>query len=210
MRRFVATAVLVLLAAGTSVAQNEKNEIAATVGRTFISDHGVTGSPLPDSNVRSGKGLSYNFSYARVLRNYKWGSLSVELPLLWNPDEDLHYGANLVPGQYSSMFLTPAARVRFLEGLAFQPWVSVGGGLGRFVASKDLEFGGVNTGHRIKTTGALDAALGLDVPLGRKFRNAIFRFEARDNWSGVPPINVTTGNTRQHNFYVGGGVVFKF
>lgn len=210
MRRFIAIAVLILAAAGVSAAQDEKNEIAGTVGRTFISDQGVPGTNFFDNTVHSGKGLSFNISYARALRNYRWGSLWVEEPFLWNPDEDLNYGINAVPKQYSSMFLTPAARVRFFEGLAFQPWVSLGGGVGHFVASKEMVFFGPNTGHRIKTTGVLDGAIGLDVPLGHKFQNAIFRFEARDNWSGEAPINVDTGNSRQHNFYVGGGVVFKF
>lgn len=210
MRRFLAIAMLILAAAGVSAAQDQKNEIAGTVGRTFISDQGVPGTSFFDNTVHSGKGLSFDISYARALRNYKWGSLWVELPFLWNPDEDLNYGINAVPKQYSSMFLTPAARVRFFEGMAFQPWVSFGGGIGHFVASKDMVFFGPNTGHRIKTTGVLDEAIGLDVPLGHKFQNAIFRFEARDNWSGEPPINVDTGKSRQHNFYVGGGVVFKF
>ncbi len=206
MRRFLA-AVLILGAVAVSAAQDQKNEIAVTVGRTFISDRGV---PATGLNVHSGKGLSFDISYARALRNYKWGSLWVELPLLYNPDEDLNYAINAVPKQYSSMFLTPAARVRFFEGLAFQPWVSFGGGIGHFVASKDMVFYGPNTGHRIKTTGVLDGGIGLDVPLGRKLQNAIFRFEARDNWSGEAPINVDTGKSHQHNFYVGGGVVFKF
>lgn len=207
MRRFLVTAALMVLIAGISVAQDQKNEVAVTVGRTFISDRGV---PATGLNVHPGKGLSFDISYARALQNYKWGSLWVEVPFLWNPDEDLNYGMNAVPKEYSSMFLTPAARVRFFEGLAFQPWVSFGGGIGHFVASKDMVFFGPNTGHRIKTTGVLDGAIGLDVPLGPKLQNAIFRFEARDNWSGEPPINVDTGKTHQHNFYVGGGVVFKF
>jgi hypothetical protein len=210
MRRFIATAVLILAAAGVSAAQDQKNEIAGTVGRTFISDQGVPGTNFFNNTVHSGKGLSFDISYARALRNYKWGSLWVEFPFLWNPDEDLNYGINAVPKQYSSMCLTPSARVRFLEGLAFQPWVSLGGGIGHFVASKDMVFFGPNTGHRINTTGVLDGAIGLDVPLGHKLQNAIFRFEARDNWSGEAPINVDTGKTRQHNIYVGGGVVFKF
>ncbi len=210
MRRFLATAVSILLVVGMSVAQDQKNEAAVTVGRTFISDQGVPGTNFKNNTVHSGKGLSFDFSYARALRNYRWGSLWVEVPFLWNPDEDLNYGSDAVPKQYSSMFLTPAARLRFFEGMAFQPWVSLGGGIGHFVASKDLVFYGTNTGLRIKTTGVLDGAIGLDVPLGPKFRNTIFRFEARDNWSGEAPINVDTGKTRQHNYYVGGGVVFKF
>jgi hypothetical protein len=36
------------------------------------------------------------------------------------------------------------------------------------------------------------------------------RFEARDDWSRVPPLNVDTGKTRQHNYYLGGGLVVRF
>jgi hypothetical protein len=212
MRRFLAAGVLLLSGASLCSAQNEKKqELAVTVGRTFISDQTVPNTSFFDNTVHSGKGLSFNFSYAHVLQRYGWGSLWVDIPLLWNTDVDLNYGQAVVPVDYSSIFLTPAARVRFLEGLAFEPWVSFGGGLGHFVASKDLIFnGGPNTGHRSKTTGVLNGAVGFDVPLGRKLQNMIFRFEARDNWSGVAPINVDTGKTRQHNLYVGGGVVFAF
>ena len=211
MRRFLAAGLLLLPMTCLCAAQDEqKHEIAVTVGRTFISDQTVPNTSFFNNTIHSGAGLSFNFSYAHALRTYQWGSVWLEIPFLWNPDEDLNYGQNVIPIDYSSLFLTPAARVRFLEGFAFHPWVSFGGGVCHFVASKDLVFGGTNTGHRIKTTGALNGSVGFDVPLGRKLHNAIFRFEARDNWSGVPPINVDTGNTRQHNLYVGGGVVFAF
>lgn len=211
MRRLLAGGLLFLGLTSLCAAQDQKkHEFAVTVGRTFVSDQTVPNTSFPDNTVHSGEGLSFDFSYAHVLQSYKWGSVWVEIPVVWNPDEDLNYGQNQVPLGYSSLFLTPAARVRFLEGLAFQPWLSVGGGVGHFVASKDLLFGGTNPGPRIKTTGLLDGAIGLDVPLGRKPHNPIFRFEARDNWSGAPPINVDTGKTRQHNLYVGGGVVFAF
>ena len=210
MRNLLLAIILIVLAAAASAAQDEKKqELAVTVGRTFVSDQTPPNTNFFNNTVHSGKGLSFDFSYARVLRRYKWGSLSLEVPLLWNPDEDLNYGQNVIPVQYSSMFLTPAARVRFLEGLAFHPWISFGGGVGHFVASKELVFTGVNPGHRIKTTGALDGAVGFDVPIP-KLVWVLFRFEARDNWSGVPPINVDTGKTRQHNLYVGGGIIFPF
>jgi len=212
MRRFLTAGVLLLSVARLCATQEgKKQELAVTVGRTFISDQTIPNTSFFNNTVHSGKGLSFNFSYAHSLASYRWGSLGVEIPVLWNPDVDLNFGQNVVPVDYSSIFLTPAARVRFLEGMAFEPWVSFGGGVGHFVASKDLIFsGGANTGHRIKTTGVLNGGVGFDVPLGRKLRNTIFRFEARDNWSGVAPINVDTGKTRQHNLYVGGGAVFAF
>jgi len=36
------------------------------------------------------------------------------------------------------------------------------------------------------------------------------RLEARDYYSGVPDLNVTTVRSRQHNIYVGGGVIRRF
>jgi hypothetical protein len=37
-----------------------------------------------------------------------------------------------------------------------------------------------------------------------------FRAEARDFYSGNPALNVTTGTSRQHNYYVGAGVAYRF
>jgi hypothetical protein len=34
--------------------------------------------------------------------------------------------------------------------------------------------------------------------------------EARDFYSGVPDLNVNTGRSRQHNYYVAVGVVRRF
>ena len=53
----------------------------------------------------------------------------------------------------------------------------------------------------------LQAGVGLDVKIIGHFR---LRGEARDFWSGVPNLNVDTGKSRQHNIFVGGGVVFRF
>jgi hypothetical protein len=91
MRRFLAATLMVLFAAAVCSAQDEKkNEIAVTVGRTFISDQTVPNTSFFDNTVHSGNGLSFDFNYARVLRRYKWGSLSAEVPVIWNPDEDLN------------------------------------------------------------------------------------------------------------------------
>jgi hypothetical protein len=36
------------------------------------------------------------------------------------------------------------------------------------------------------------------------------RFEARDFYSGAPDLNVDTGRSRQHNYYVGLGIARRF
>jgi hypothetical protein len=207
-------ACLLLLAASLAFAQDQqpKNEIAIGVGRTFVSDQGVPNTNFFDNTVHSGKGLSFNFLYARQLKFFKWAdsAVGIELPVIYNPDEDLNFGQDVVPKQYSSLFATPAVRVSFARTFLVSPWVSLGGGIGYFAASKDLVFFGPNPGPRIKTTGVLHGGIGFDIPLPRKLHDVLFRFEARDNWSGEPPINVNTGHTREHNYYVGGGAVFRF
>lgn len=211
MRNFFATLVLLIIAASTvATAQEEqKNEIAVTVAHVFISDQGVPGTNFFDNTVHFGKGFSYEGDYARRLMDFHWGAVSAEIPVVYNPDEDLNFGQNQIPRQYSAIFVTPAARVNLLQGFPFSPWVSFGGGLAHYVASKDMLFSGPNTGHRVNTNGAVEGGIGIDVKIPRVngFR---FRGEARDFWTGEPPLNVNTGHTRQHNYYVGGGAVFRF
>src|SRR5579863_705185 len=202
MRNFFVVS-LMLLAAGSTIAaaQESKNEIAVTIGRTFVSDQGVPGTNFFDNTVHFGKGLSFEGDYARRIRRYFWGDIALEVPVIFNPDEDLNYGMNQVPLQYNSLFITPAARVTLIPNLAFSPWFSFGDGFGHFEASSDLLFGGANPGPRGKTTGILQGGVGMDVRLP-KLRKIRLRVEARDDWSGESPINVATGKSRQHNYYV--------
>ena len=200
---------LVTVAILTASAFAQKNELTGIIGRTFISDQTVPNTNFFDNTVHFGKGLSFEGDYARRLRGYRWGVLWVEAPVIYNPDEDLNYFLNQIPKQYSSVFITPAVRVNFLENLAFSPWISFGGGLGIFVASNELLFGTPNPKHRLHATGAIQGGVGFDVGIP-KTKLCQFRFEARDDWTGVPPIYVNTGKSRQHNYYVGGGAVFHF
>jgi hypothetical protein len=209
MRNFFAAAILLIAASTLVSGQETKNEIAVTVGRMFISDQGVPNTNFFDNTVHSGKGLSYEGDYARKLRNYNWGTLWVEVPVVVNPDEDLNYGLNQVPKDYSSILVTPAVRVNYLQDFVFSPWLSFGGGLAHYTASKDLVFFGTNPGHRVDNSGAIEAGIGFDVKIPRVYIFR-FRFEARDFWTGEPPINVDTGHTRQHNYFVAGGAVFRF
>src|SRR6266852_4490816 len=138
MRNFFAAG-LMLLAAGSTIAaaQESKNEVAVTIGRTFISDQTVPNTSFFDNTVHFGKGLSLEGDYARRLRRYFWGDLAAEVPVIYNRDEDLNYGMKQIPLQYSSLFITPGARVTLIPDLAVSPWVSFGGGVGHFEASKN-------------------------------------------------------------------------
>lgn len=210
MRSLCLVVVVAMTTAVVASAQEGKNEVAGTFGHTFVSDQGVPNSGLANSIVSHGAGYSFEVNYARILRAYDWADFAVEVPVILDPDQDLHYFTDQVPQQYSSFFITPAARLRFFPDVAVSPWVSFGGGLGHFQASSNLLFFGKNTGGRGSTTGVLQGGVGLDVRVPHLWHRLKLRVEARDDWSGVPPINVNTGKTRQHNYYVAGGLVYRF
>ena len=147
----------------------QKNELSGLLGRTFISDQGIRGAPPSDPELRSGNGLTFEVNYARrVIAGGLW-SLALEVPLVVNPDEDLHAARNVVPEQYFSFFVTPAVRLNGFPDAGVSPWVSVGGGLGHFGESSTLLFGGANPGNRGTTSGVFQAGLGLDVKVFKEF-----------------------------------------
>jgi len=208
----IGTMVAICTFVAQGAAQNErgaaqKNEVSGILGRTFIADQGIQGAPSYDPNLRFGKGLTFEINYARRFMGTNLWSVAAEVPFVVNVDEDLHAAQNLIPQSFSSYFVTPAARVNLFPVTAVSPWVSFGGGFGHFSEGSKLVFGGVNPGKTGTTTGVLQAGVGLDVKLTRRFT---VRGEARDFWSGVPELNVTTGKSRQHNIFVGGGIVWHF
>ena len=200
-------AVVTILAA-SAVAQDEKNEVFGLYGVTVISDQGIKGATYFDPFVRSGKGRSFEVGYARhVLRTAIYG-VSLEVPAMFNLDEDLNAGLGIVPIDYKAIFVTPGARVNLFPETAVSPWVSLGGGFSHFSQNQNLIFSGGTNPGKSTTSGVLQAGLGLDVKFWRRLR---IRGEFRDYWSGHPDFPLAdTGKTRQHNFFVGAGVVWHF
>jgi hypothetical protein len=201
----------VLTLAVPAESQESKNEIAGTFGRTFISNQSVLNSGIANPRLAHAPGWTFEGNYARVLREWDWADLAAEIPVVFSPDEDLVYEGNQVPEGYDSIFVTPAVRLRFIPELAFSPWISFGGGFAHFSATSDLLFFGTNTRNRSLTAGALQIGAGLDVRLPyRKLDRIKLRAQVRDDWSGIPPINVDVGKAHQHNYYVAGGLVYRF
>ena len=198
--------VAALLAASTfapRVSAQTKNELAGLLGRTFISDQGIRGATFFDNNVHFGNGLTFEANYARRVLGAGIASISVEVPFVFNWDEELRSDAVEIPKSLKMYFLTPSARLNIFSESAVSPWVSFGGGFGHFSGGSTLS--GVPTNST--TTGALQAGVGLDV---RVFHSFSVRGEARDFWSGVPQLNVDTGKSRQHNYFVAAGIVWRF
>ncbi len=207
-RTLFSVAGLVLLAGLIPVASaQEKNELTGLIGRTFVSDHASIDTITPGALLTSGSGLSLEVNYGRRLVNLGIVGLTAEVPLVVNFGENVHYPVNLVPKDYKSFMVTPSLRANLFPESGISPWVSAGGGFGYFKTNSTLEFGGTNPGDTGKTTAIFQIGVGLDVKL---FSRLSLRGEARDFYSGVPPLNVDIGKSRQHNIFVGGGVVYHF
>jgi hypothetical protein len=190
-------------------AQDEKNEVTGMIGRIFISDQGITGPNAPTINpfVRSGNGLTFEANYARRLLVTPIFAVSGEVPAAFNLNEKLNSGGPVVPTSYKQIFVTPSVRLNLFPETAVSPWVSLGGGFGHFSESTNLIYSGTNPGGST-TSGVLQTGIGLDVKAWRRFS---IRGEVRDFWSGTPDLPLAdTGKTRQHNYFVGGGVVWHF
>lgn len=197
----------VALVSSPATAQDEKNQLSGIVGRTFISNQGIKGATFSNPFVRFGNGFTFEVNYSRYLITSPVFALSGEVPVVFNLDEDVGSGANVVPSDYRSYFITPAARANLFPATAVSPWVSFGGGFGHFSETSSLIFGGTNPG-KSKTTGVLQAGFGLDV---RIWRRISIRGEVRDFWSGEPDFPLApTGKTRQHNIFVGAGAIWHF
>jgi opacity protein-like surface antigen len=206
-------AVAVTLLTISAAAQDEKNEIGGQIGRIFISDQGITqgaAASSSDPTIHSGKGLTFEVNYARRFFVTPIYSVSAEVPVAYNADEDLNasnFNAPAVPNDYKQLFVTPAARVNLFPTTAVSPWVSIGVGFGHFSESNTLVFGGTNPG-KSTTNFVFQGGLGLDV---RVWKRLSVRGEVRDFWSGEPDFPLApTGKSRQHNFFVSGGAFWRF
>jgi hypothetical protein len=195
---------MTILATG-AVAQ--ENELTGIIGRTFISDQGVIGAIGTDTVLHSGNGLTFEVNYGHRIWNGGVAALTFEVPFVFNPDEDLHFKQNVIPEGYGSYFITPSVRANLFPSSGVSPWISFGGGFGHFSEKSVLEFGGDNPGNTGTSTGVFQMGLGLDVKILKTFT---LRGQLRDFNSGVPELNINTGKSRQHNLFVGGGVVWHF
>jgi hypothetical protein len=200
-------AVMMFILGGSAAAQDEKNELTGLIGRIFISDQGIIGATNENPVVRSGKGLTFEVNYARRLMGTPVFAVSGEVPAVFNLDEQLGSGDDVVPKNYKQIFVTPSARLNLFPETAVSPWVSLGGGFAHFSENKDLIYYGPNPGTS-STSGVLQGGFGLDVRVLHQFS---IRLDVRDFWSGTPNLPLAdTGKTRQHNYFVGGGVVWHF
>jgi hypothetical protein len=179
------------------------NEFSITAGRAFVSTQTVPITGLP---VHFGQEEMVEFNYGRLLKSHSLFGLYAELPVAIYPRMDVNYNLGTNPKDIGALFVTPSVRLNVFSGDSVTPWVSVGGGYGRFRVAPVTLYENPNPGSG-SNTGVVQFGTGLDVWVWHRWGA---RFEARDFYSGVPALNVDTGRSRQHNYYVGLGVVHRF
>jgi hypothetical protein len=204
-KRLLGLIVPVLLVA--SFAKAQVNELAVTVGKSFVSTQSYVDPNGVSQRIHFGNEETVAFDYARLLKSWKIFGFHAELPVAIYPRMDLNTQINIIPKDIGALFVTPSIRMNIFSGDSVTPWVSVGGGYGRFREAPKLNFFGDNPGPTGTNTGVMQLGAGLDVWIWHQWG---IRAEGRDFYSGVPALNVTTNRSRQHNFYVGFGVTHRF
>ena len=134
IRRLFSAAFLVSLVVVSSGAiAQDRNEIAVTFGRSFVSDQGVKGIVAFDTTLHFGNRFTLEANYGRRLLNLGIVGLTVEVPFVVTFHQDVLFDSKSRPKNYQAFFVTPSLRANLFPGAGtFSPWVSAGGGVGHF------------------------------------------------------------------------------
>ncbi|MFL6314022.1 MAG: hypothetical protein ACJ71W_18140 [Terriglobales bacterium] len=186
-----------LLIASASFAQS--NDVAVSFGGTFSPGaegpaqcEAILTCPVGIVSRSVDPGLSVEGTYAHRLANFRVVSLHLELPFMFSPTRKSEFlGSN-----FSTFFFTPSLRLKFLPSSGVSPFVSAGGGLGRF------KEGSTSDNH-----GAFQVGGGLDFKTRLPLLG--FRIETRDFIAGAPSFSTLTNN-HLNNLFVGGGITLHF
>ena len=144
-----------------------------------------------------GPAFSVEGAYAHRLANFKVASLHLEVPILFAPSRTTD--SILGSSDFSTFFLTPALKVKFLPSSGISPFISAGGGFDRFKEGSTTANGGA-----FQVGGGLDFKTRLPL-LG-------FRLEVRDFITGRPGILSfsAVSSDHVHNVFAGGGITLRF
>jgi len=208
MKRLFVVSV-VLLVSRFAVAQ--KADAAFVIGGSFVSDtKGTVTFPPPfigsaNVTVKSDHHLFFEGALGVRVLNAKAVSLHIEVPIAATPSTKLTEPiTSTTLDHITTLFITPALRVKFVAGAPVSPWVSVGGGWARY-SLKDASL--TQNKAALQYGGGLDFKTGIPV-LG-------FRAEVRDFVTGDPDFNLGSlfspnSGLHHHNILAGGGIVLRF
>lgn len=181
----------------------QKNELALVAGAKITPQVGSTASGTQTTFATT---FAFEANYATQLASAPGAALHLEFPFVASPNTDLTTANLTAVKSYSSIFFTPALRLKILPGAPFSPWISAGYGIAHFNPGSTTQ-AGTTVSTNSTTKGAAQAGIGADFhpPL----LPVAFRIEARDFYTGIPNLNTVSIKVR-HNLMVGGGIVLRF
>jgi hypothetical protein len=179
----------------------QKNELALVAGAKITPTVG-TGT----TETKFATTFAFEANYAAQLAHVPAVALHLEIPALFTPSTDITTSDVTAIKSYSSIFVTPALRLKLVPETSFSPWISLGGGMVHFNPGSTTQGGTTINTHSV-TKGAAQAGIGADIhpPL----LPVAFRMEVRDFYTGIPDLNTVNVKVR-HNLLVGGGLVLRF
>jgi hypothetical protein len=185
----------------------QEHELSLLVGRLKPSDRSLSLDPLPPIKTAFSGAATYQINYSKRMINGEIASLHFEIPVIVAPRTGVKSDNFLLPRTYSTLIFTPGLKLKVLPRGGFSPYIVSGIGLGRFSQSDTTINGAPNTGDRSNTTFVFNFGGGVDLnvlgPLS-------IRGEVRDFMTGTPSFSTPFLNDRQHNLYVGAGIVLKW
>jgi opacity protein-like surface antigen len=206
-KRFCFPALLLLIFTFAPAVFAQEHELAFVVGRLKPSDRSLSLNPVQTVETGFDGAVTYQINYAKRMLRGELASLHFEIPVVVAPRIGVDSDNIFLPRTYSTVLFTPGMKLKVFPGSGFTPYVVGGIGLGRFSDSNTNINGTPNTGDRTRTNFVFNFGGGVDLnvlgPLS-------VRGEVRDFMTGNPSFSEPFLNDRQHNLYVGVGIVLKF
>lgn len=193
---------VVVLAALNVFAQ--QNEVGFLLGANDT--QGSDFAPPSIGSIRPGNGLTYVVTYGRRFTDAKLASMHFEMLFAATPNTDINSSNVLVPRSYSSIFLTPGLKLKFLPGFFISPYVAAGAGYARFNVSNTTISGATTTVTSTSSNkGVYNYGIGAEFKI---FPGLSLRGEIRNFQAGTPNFGTQIlQDTRRYVIYAGGLVV---
>ncbi len=185
----------------------QEHELAFLVGRLKPSDRSLQLNPLQTVDAAFSGAATYQINYSNRVVNGELASLHFEIPVVVAPRTGVKSDNFLLPRTYSTLIFTPGLKLKVFPGGGLSPYLVGGVGLGRFSQSDTNIDGSPNTaGDRTNTSFVFNFGGGVDLNI---LGPISVRGEVRDFMTGTPSFSSPFLNDRQHNLYVGAGIVIR-
>lgn len=199
--------ILFVILCASTCALAQKADLAFVVGGSFVSDTKTTflvPSTSLTSTVKTDHHLFYEGTLGIRLLDAKAASLHVELPVAGIPSQTLKF-ANVTSvglNDFSTLFITPALRLKLLPVAPISPWVSFGGGWARYSLS-----GTSSSKAAVEYGGGIDFKLAPVLGLRAEVRDFV---TGDPNFGLVSVLSGSNSGLHHHNILAGGGIVLRF